>query len=97
MSPPTTLDEETIYSAQGYETAAIRDEADSTDEDSDESRSDSNVASSPLRRQEDDNDYGEENVYRVINYWNEMHLFKINSNYNLPIVINRIEVQVNYN
>ena len=64
---------ETIYSAQGYETAAIRDEGDSSDEeDSDESRSDTNVASSPVRRQEDDYDYGEENVYRVTNFWKGM-------------------------
>jgi hypothetical protein len=64
--------EETIYSAQGYETAAMRDEADSSEDDSDESRSDSNVASSPLRREQDDYDYGEENVYRVINLWKEI-------------------------
>jgi len=70
--------DETIYSVQGYETAAIRDETDSTD--SDESRKDSNAASSPFRREEDDH---EENVYRVISFRKEMHMFKIiNSNHN---------------
>jgi hypothetical protein len=62
--------EETIYSAQGYETTAICDDVFSDDSDESESASassDVNPSSSPSRRQNDDEDeYCEENIYRVI-------------------------------
>jgi hypothetical protein len=71
--------EETIYSAQGYETTAICDDVISDDsDDSDEGKSasassDVNPSSSPSRRQNDDEDeYCEENIYRVI----ILHIFQ---------------------
>ena len=61
---------ETIYSAQGYETAAVGD----VFSDSDESELESGLsqrdgASSPIQ-QEDDDEYCEANVYRVIQFFN---------------------------
>ena len=60
---------ETIYSAQGYETAAVGDVFSDSDESEPESGlSQRDGASSPIQ-QDDDDEYCEANVYRVIQFF----------------------------